>query len=421
MRASMYALVLCLTVATHLACSSTSSRNPGDSHSSKSAGHVADSASVSALTQSVNAFACDLYRELTSTRGNLTCSPFSVSAAMGLTCAGASGKTRDEMRSVLHLTSDDMQPFEGYRSLFAHLDASAKAGGSRWILANRIWVQSGTPLLPAFTQTARQSFRSEVGELDIQRAPEAARESMNRWVEAKTENRIRDLFPQGSIDAMTRLVLANAIYFKGRWSEPFDKDQTRLEPFHLTAKSVTTTQMMFLTHHFAFARIKGARVLELPYQGEQLSMLILLPDAIDGLSSLESRMSEDSLRIWTSSLGSREVRVGLPRFTATSQFTLSQTLAALGMPSAFDDKEADFSGMTGTRGLFISLVVHKAFVDVNEEGTEAAAATGAVATVSTRAFEVPEEFLADRPFLFLIRDRASGCILFLGRLADPAV
>jgi serpin B len=408
----MYALVVFLAVATNLACSSPSSRNVCDS---------ADSASVSTLTQSVNAFACDLYRELKSTRGNFTCSPLSISAAMGLTCAGAIGQTRDEMRNVLHLAPDDARISEEYRSLFAHLDASAKAGGSRWILANRIWVQRGTPLLPAFARTARQSFRSEVGELEIQHAPVAARETMNRWVETKTENRIRDLFPPGSIDAMTRLVLANAVYFKGRWAEPFDKSQTRLEPFHLTAKTVTTTQLMFLTHHFAFARIKGARVLELPYQGEQLSMLILLPDAIDGLASLESRLSEDSLRTWTSALGNREVRVGLPRFTATSQFTLSHTLAALGMPSAFDDTAADFSGMNGTRGLFISLVVHKAYVDVNEEGTEAAAATGAVATVSTKAFEMPEEFLADRPFLFLIRDRASGCILFLGRLADPTV
>jgi serpin B len=258
-----------------------------------------------------------------------------------------------------------------------------------------------------------------VGELDFRRAPETARETMNQWVEKMTESRIRDLFPQGSIDDTTRLVLANAVYFKTRWAEPFEKSRTRLEPFHLSASSGTTTQMMFLTHRFGFARIANGRVLELPYKGEQLSLLVLLPDEVDGLAALEGRLTEDSLRSWTSAIRDRRVRVGLPRFTATGQFTLSQTLAALGMPSAFHETEADFSGMTGKRDLFISLIVHKAFVEVNEEGTEAAAATGVVMKVTT--VSVSEEFIADRPFLFLIRDRGSGCILFLGRVADPTL
>jgi serpin B len=376
---------------------------------------------VATLARSVNAFTCDLYGALRKAPGNLISSPLSVSAATGLAYVGAGGTTRSEMRSVLHLPPDDAQTYEGYRSLFAHLDEQARAGGLRWSLANRMWVEDGTPLLPAFVRTTRESFASEMGKADFQREPETARATMNQWVEKATEGQIRDLFPPGSINPMTRLVLANAVYFKGRWDKAFDKNQRRPETFHLSAGATTTAPMMFLTHRFGLAHIAGGRVLELPYRGGELSMLVLLPDAVDGLAKLENRLGADSLGTWISLLQDREVHVGLPRFTATSEFTLSETLAALGMPSAFDPKQADFSGMTGKRDLFISLVAHKAFVDVNEEGTEAAAATGEVMTVTTTTIEMPEEFLADRPFLFLIRDRASGCILFLGRVANPTL
>jgi len=420
MRATTYVCAFFMAVAASLACSSASaevSRSAADSKPPQATPQ--DTVSVTAMAHSINSFACDLYRELRSTDGNLTFSPLSVSAAMGLTYAGASAKTRSEIQRVLHLPPEDKQAYEGYRSLFARLDEEARAGGARWTLANRMWVEAGAPLAPAFVRTTRQSFRSEVGELDFRRSPETARGTMNQWVEKTTDSRIRELFPQGSIDTTTRLVLANAVYFKARWAEPFEKNQTRLEPFHLSPSSGTTTQMMFLTHRFGFARIASGRVLELPYKGERLSLLVLLPDEVDGLAALESRLTEDSLRAWTSAVRDRRVRVGLPRFTATSQFTLSQTLTALGMPSAFDEMEADFSGMTGKRDLFISLIVHKAFVEVNEEGTEAAAATG-VATKLT-VIATAEKFIADRPFLFLIRDRASGCILFLGRVADPTL
>jgi serpin B len=376
-----------------------------------------DSAAVAALAHPVNAFACDLYRELKREAGNLTFSPLSISAAMGMAYAGAAESTKAEMRQVLHLPAEDAAAFKGYRSLFAGLDASAKSGGSRWVVANALWAQKGMALRPEFARTARESFGAEAGELDFRAAPEPARATMNQWVEKKTEKRIQDLFPQGSIDGQTRLVIANAVYFKGRWEEPFAKEHTRPETFHLGAGAETQAPTMFVSERFRLARIAEARVLELPYKGGQLSMLVLLPDSVEGLASLENRLDADSLLTWTSAMDERKVEVHLPRFTSTREFSLARTLAVLGMPSAFDARTADFSGIDGARDLHISLVAHKAFVDVNEEGTEAAAATGVVTTVTS--ITMPERFRVDRPFLYLIRDRASGCILFLGRVTDP--
>jgi serpin B len=419
MRVSASLLALLLAGAPILACSPGRTSHAGDSNDGETG--VADSASASALSlaRSANLLAGDLYGRLRREPGNLIFSPFSISAAVGLAYAGSAGQTREEMHSVLQLSADDAQAYAGYRSLFDELDRRARAGGARWTLANRMWVQKGLRLEPAYLKTTRESFRSELGELDFKSDPEPARGVMNRWVEEKTEKRIQELFPQGSINPLTRLVLANAIYFKGLWEKPFDKKYTVEAPFHVSASATGPVQMMHLIHGFGFASVGGARVLELPYRGGQLSMLILLPDAIDGLAALEERLGEDSLRAWTEALGRHEVHVGLPRFKAESRFVLSEALAGLGMPSAFSAEQADFSGINGARDLFISLIVHKAFVEVNEEGTEAAAATGAVVETQAMPLE-PEEFLCDHPFLFLIRDRASGCVVFLGRFASPS-
>jgi serpin B len=426
MRATTHLLALLVMITCPLACTSQAGRDPGGA--GKTDPHAGDPAAAPqvALSRSaapdhalpVNALACDLYGRLRSTPGNLICSPLSVSAAMGLTYAGAAGTTRDEMRGALHLPADDARAYEGYRTLFADLDRSAAAGGAHWTLANRLWVQKDFALLPGYLRTTRESFDSEAGELDFRRDPEPARATMNRWVEEKTERRIKDLFPAGSITPVTRLVLANAVYFKGLWQVQFDKEQTQPTPFHVTTSATKSVPMMHQTGAFGYARRDWGRVLEIPYKDEKIALVVLLPDQVDGLANLESHLQADSLRAWTSGLRQREVRLGLPRLKATSQLELNGALAALGMPSAFSDA-ADFSGMTGRRDLFISLVVHKALIEVNEEGTEAAAATGAVMELTAIADE-PEQFLADRPFLFLIRDRASGCILFLGRVADPS-
>ncbi len=371
------------------------------------------------MARSVDDFAFDLAHKLGSDHDNLVFSPLGVSAALGLTYAGASGATRSEMQRVLHLAPEDARVYEGYRSLMSELDGRAPAGGAHWTLVNSLWAQEGMPLQPAFLQAARNSFGSEVSALDFRGAPEAARGTINGWVAQATANKIRELLATGAIDPSTRLVLANAVYFKARWATAFDTRGTRPAPFHLLGGAQKTVPMMQLIHRFGLTRISGARVIELPYLGGKLSMMILLPDDVFGLKRLERRLDADSLQAWASALREQEVVVDLPRFVTTGQYELSPVLAGLGMPSAFDVQTADFTGMTGTSKLSISLVVHKAYVEVNEEGTEAAAATGVVATIAT--VPIPEMFIVDRPFLFFIRDRDSGCILFQGRISDPTL
>ena len=409
----MRAIVWVALVATLLGCASSAKHEEGSDTSSAA---TTDSAGAD-LVPAVNAFACDLYRELAAKPGNLVFSPFSVSAVMGSIYAGAAGQTRAEMQKALHLPAGEASVYEGYRTLFAALDAHAARGGAQWTLAHRAWVQNGFRLRPEYVATVRDDFGFDVGTADFRGSPDAARTAINQWVEEKTRQRIKDLFPPGSIDSDMRLVLANAIYFKGLWDRQFDKKATRPAPFHTGKTTTREVPTMSLSEHFAIADVGGARALELPYKEKQLSMVLVLPDDIDGLAALEKRLSADTLSAWVSNLREREVEVALPRFTATQEFKLTKTLAGMGMPSAFDAQAADFSGMTGGRDLYVGIVVHKAFVDVNEEGTEAAAATGG--GMRATSAQIPVEFKADHPFLFLIRDRASGCVLFLGRVANP--
>ncbi len=237
-----------------------------------------------------------------------------------------------------------------------------------------------------------------------------------------TKGKITDLIPAGVLSDMTRLVLTNAIYFKGNWLHQFNKDSTQPAPFHLSATQKVEVPLMFQKERYKFGRAKfgesGLKVLELPYKGEELSMVLLLPDETDGLAALEKELTAENLKSWTAKLGKPEVMVFLPKFKMTAEFQLNDVLAKLGMPLAFAPGSADFSGMDGKMDLYISAVVHKAFVDVNEEGTEAAAATGVVFGVTSVPVD-PPEFRADHPFVFLIRDNRSGAILFMGRVLDP--
>jgi serpin B len=239
-------------------------------------------------------------------------------------------------------------------------------------------------------------------------------------VEDQTEDKISDLIPAGALPQDSKLVLTNAVYFKGDWTEPFDKKRTKEDDFHVTATDKIKTSLMHQQDDFRYAAMDGLQVLELAYGDESLSMVVLLPEKVNGLAELEAKLTHDNLQRWTSALRSREVDVYLPKFKTTASFELNGTLKELRMPSAFDPQQADFSGMTGGRDLFISKVIHKAFVDVNEEGTEAAAATGIImAPTGMPIEEPPPVFRADRPFVFMIRDNRNGAILFLGRLINP--
>ncbi len=376
-------------------------------------------AGMPALVAGNNRFAVDLYGRLRSaTSGNLFFSPYSISTALAMTLAGSAGDTQKQMAEVLHFTVPEPELHRLMAQLRQNLRADAKRGYQLRI-ANRLWGHKGYEFLPEFLATTREHYAADLGVVDFVRNAEAGRQEINRWVETETERKITDLIPPGAIDAATRLVLANAIYFKANWQDKFNERLTADTPFHIPGGEEVTVPMMHQTRSFGYQAADGLQVLEMPYVDGKLSMLVLLPKEIEGLPALEEKLTAENLRQWTTGLRRQRVIVYLPRFKLTSQFGLNDALQAMGMTLAFDDLKADFSRMSPGEGLYISAVVHKAFVDVNEEGTEAAAATGVIMAPRAAIVDEPPTFRADHPFLFLIRDNQTGSILFIGRVANP--
>lgn len=361
------------------------------------------------------AFAIDLYHRLRTAEGNLFFSPYSISTALAMTYAGARGATEAQMADVLHFDLPPAELHPAFAALEAHFGQLQRAGDIALHVANSLWPLTGYGFLQAYLDLCLRCYGVSITPVDYVRDAEAARRQINAWVEAKTLDKIKDLLQPRHVRPDTTLVLVNAIYFKGNWLNPFDPEETLDGGFRLPDGRSVTVSLMSQRARFGYGQADGVQILELPYVGEALSMLILLPKQVDGVTSLEETLTAETLAGWTAGLRDLNVDVTLPRFKLSGRFDLEDTLMAMGMVDAFSG-QADFSGMTGARTLFISKVVHKAFVEVNEEGTEAAAAT---AVVMGRGVSQTPVFRADHPFLFLIRDRASGSILFLGRLMDP--
>lgn len=372
---------------------------------------------IAKLVAGNNRFALDLYGKLRSRDGNLFFSPYSISTALAMTYAGAGGTTAEQIRQTLALEGDVRQVADAYQALSQMLTSEA-ASGIQLSVANRLWGQQGYGFLPDFLRLTREDFGAPLAELDFAQTDQA-RAAINDWVAAATQGKIGELIPPGALDAMTRLVLTNAIYFKGGWTEPFEKKHTREAPFFAAPDRQVKTPMMHRQDRFGYRQQDGLQTLELPYGNDELSMLVLLPEKQDGLAELEAALTADKLAEWTTRLGRPEVSVFLPKFKVEAEFNLNETLSALGMPAAFSNA-ADFSGMSSHEGLKIAAVLHKAYVDVNEEGTEAAAATGVIMmpTAMPQPQRIPV-FRADHPFLFLIRDNRTGEILFIGRVTEP--
>lgn len=365
------------------------------------------------------AFALDLYAQLKSSPGNLFFSPYSISTALGMTYLGARGDTEKQMARVLHLSAPQSAVPKAFGQLQNELSEAAKQQGTQLNIANALWAQQGHPFLPDFVQAAKLAYQANINSADFVHEAEPARNEINRWIAEETKEKIQDILPAGSLTALTRLVLANAIYFKGAWAQQFNKSQTATQPFHLTPVSQAEVSLMHQTESVNYMQEGDFQAVEVPYVGNQLSMLILLPSRVDGLTSLENRLSPALLSKSLSKMRQQKVDLFLPRFKLESGFELSQTLSKMGMPDAFDSK-ADFSGMDDAQDLFVSAVFHKAWAEVNEEGTEAAAATAVLLQKMAVVKEPPIPlFRADHPFLFLIRETRSGSILFLGRLSDP--
>jgi serpin B len=366
-------------------------------------------------------FAINLYHQLPSREGNLFFSPYSISTALAMTYGGARGETAKQMAQALQFNLPDNELHPAFAALHAELNQIQRKGQVQLSVANSLWPQSGFEFRREYLNLCRTYYGTAIFPVDFVGHAEDSRQAINRWVADNTNQKISDLLGPGSVDG-ARLVLVNAIYFKGKWEKPFDTNSTRDEPFYVSPGTTNNVPLMHQTDQFGYAEFPGLQVLVLPYAGDQISMVVLLPHETNGLDKLETQLTPENLASWTTELPWQKTEVFLPKFKATSEFSLGDTLAAMGMTDAFDPNRADFSGMDGKKDLYISKVVHKAYVDVAEEGTEAAAATGVTMMlngIEPRQKPIPV-FRADHPFLFLIRDDSTGNILFLGRMTNPA-
>jgi len=374
----------------------------------------------SKLVTGNTAFGFNLYGELKGDAGNLFLSPFSISTALSMCAAGARGKTLEEMEKVLHLPNDSHAAF-GAIMKSLNDEPDAKKRGFALSTANALWAQQGYPWKPEYKKLVADNYGAGLFDVDFKSNPEAARGTINNWVEKETKEKIKNLLPMGIVTPLTRLVLTNAIYFKGDWQDPFKKEATKDRPFTTTGGKTVEAPLMYRTGGYLYAENDAFQTLDMPYVGRRISMTVILPKKTDSLAEVEKELTGDKLVEEIKALRYEKlVHVTLPKFKTEKAFTLNKPLQALGMKTAFDG--ADFSGMhNGREQLDISAVIHKAFVDVNEEGTEAAAATGVVVATPSAIQRppMPKYFKADHPFLFLIRDQKTGSVLFMGRLENP--
>lgn len=375
---------------------------------------------AASLVEGNSAFALDLYAQLSSAPGNVFFSPYSISTCLAMTYAGARGNTAAEMARVLHFDAGDARLYGSFGKLQRQVSEAEKQPGIELEIANALWAQKDEPLLPAFLKVANDDYQASVEQADFKTSADVVARKINQWVAQKTKDRIQEILSPGSLDRDTRLVLANAIYFKGRWANPFWKAGTSSQPFHLSRGDEIMAPLMHTSDDVKYFEDGGLQALELPYNGGELSMVILLPRKINALPRMERKLKPKELDFILAKMKKQTVEIFLPKFKEESDFVLNDTLAKMGMPDAFNGATADFSGLNGKRDLYISHVLHKAWVEVTEEGTEAAVATIVLAEheISERP-PPPPIFRADHPFIFLIRDIRSGSLLFIGRLADP--
>jgi serpin B len=401
------------------ACGSTVQPIVQSSSETTVPGATAPEGSVASVVTGNNNFAFDVYRALSSREDqkgkNLFLSPFSISSALAMTYAGARSETEAQMARVMHFELKQSRLHPAFSALLARMQGKE---GYQLSIANALWPQKEYPFRDDFMRTGTVSYQGGIQALDYQTNTEGSRQIINQWVEQKTQDKIKELIPPGALNQLTRLVLTNAIYFKGKWDKQLNTANTAPVVFWLNGTETVMVPMMSQTERVSYFQNDTLQMLELPYAGKELSMVVLLPERNLRIGNLELMLSATTVERWMSSMTQQEVRVNLPRFKTTCSYDLSSELIKMGMTDAFNPSKADFSAMTAKDSLYISQVLHKTFVEVNEEGTEAAAATAVVVRVRGTT-PLGYQFRADRPFIYLIRDRTTGCILFLGRVMNP--
>jgi serine protease inhibitor len=376
-------------------------------------------APVSEVVSGNSQFAIALYQNINADKAsegqNIFVSPYSISTALAMTYAGSRNNTQKQMATVLHFNLPDDQLNSGFSALLGQTKATP-AKHYKLDVANALWGQKSYHFEAAFTDVVSKYYDGGFNVVDYVNDREASRSKINKWVEARTADKIKDLVKEDDINSLTRLILTNAIYFKGDWASKFKTESTKNEPFTVTGGKTVTVPLMAQTGQFAFMQNSELKMIELPYAGDDLSMIAILPQG--DIEKFGATLSLTKLQELRKQMHSQEVHLFLPRFKFETRYYLEKALGEMGMPDAFNESKADFSGMTGKPGLFITHVIHQAMIDVNEEGSEAAAATAVVMGLKS-AMSMPATFRADKPFIFLIIHKPTDSILFMGRVSNP--
>ena len=369
-----------------------------------------------------NQFAFDLYSEYKSEKGNIFFSPYSISTALTMTYEGAKGKTAEEMQAVLRIPKDNETRRLESEKIYNQMNKGSE--DYRLSTANALWAQRDYQFLEEYINDVEKYYGGKTTNLDFIKETEKSRVIINDWIEDQTNDKIKNLIPRGAVNTLTRLVLTNAIYFKGTWVLQFDKKDTKDENFKTDSGQTIKVPTMKLTGddaEFNYAKVDRVQILELPYDGGDLSMLLILPEE-DNLKKLEKSINTKKMSEWRNVLEKQRVDIYVPKFKFETKYFMADILKEMGMSDAFVFGAADFSGMDGTRDLYITDVIHQAFVEVNEEGTEAAAATAVIMEWGSAGdIEKPviPIFRADHPFIFIIQQKETGNILFMGRVSNP--
>lgn len=369
------------------------------------------------IVRGSNQFSLELYSNISKKeKRNIFFSPLSISSAFIMVYEGADGKTAEEIRSVFHFQEASSKRWKNWELILNEINEKGKK--YELFTANALWVQEGFKILPEYRRVIERYYKGNVSSLDFSGKAENARLEINRWVEEKTNKRIRDLFHPGSLNELTRLVLTNVIYFKGEWLKQFDKNETRDEDFRVSKEKIVKVPMMRITGQnarFNYAETEKLQIIEMDYKGNEFSMIVLLPNK--DIKEIEESLTEENLRNWLKELKEERVDIFFPKFRLNKKYILNENIKDMGAPSAFSPGEADLSRIDGTRELFIQIAVHQAFLEVNEEGTTAGGATGI--SIGITAVPIKKVFRADHPFIFIIRDKESENILFIGKVYDP--
>ncbi len=366
---------------------------------------------LSSLVDSLNAFTFDFYNKVSENK-NVFFSPYSIFVALSMAYEGARGNTSEQMYNILNILQNDSATRGSFGRIYNLLNQ--KQEGYTINTANAFWAQQNYEFLQEYIGILESYYIAEANELNFADSNESAN-TINAWIEENTNHKIKNMIDQSALSELTRLVLTNAIYFKGLWANQFDPDNTNKEDFRITPDETVEVDMMHLTDiKFNYTKTDDLQILKLPYKGNDLSMIIILPKE-NNISVVESQLNQLNLTKWINDLNEIEININIPKFKFETEYTLNDVLEDMGMKDAFIPGIADFSGMDNTTDLYISSVLHKAFVEVNEEGTEAAAATGVI--VTTRY--INNTFNADHPFVFLIRHEETGAIIFMGKIMNP--